>query len=1004
MSQFRFQSVTLKVAVNAILIMFSNSGRVLDQVIAYRAWLVTILFLLIPTQNALALDPAKSLSQLKYKSWQTRDGFPQNYVRSIAQTREGYIWLSTESGLVRFDGVRFTTLENSALGRYGAGALYVSRNGSLWIAGSTSKYFRMRDEKFETFRVSDLEYKDPLAPIVEDKDGTLYIGSLVGLFVVKNNKVSQFTERDGLPDKSVKSIYISEDGTIWIGTKRGLCQLLNGRFTTLNALRNEWITAIVKDQAGNLWLGTQGNTLYRYNGVDYTPYKLPNSQVNITSLFVDRHGMLWVGTDASGLLRFENGQFTSPERYVLPDTDVRSIFEDSEGNLWLGTRRGGVMKITDPKFVTYSMEEGMEDDYVHSVLRDERGVVWAGSRKGISVFENGKVRNITPLKGIKNVAVKAIYKDRRGNLWVGTNGAGIIKYRDGKFETLAQNNIRDVNSITEDREGRLWIGTATEGIKLFTDGTVTTIDTDNGLPGPDVRVVVASGNGDVWIGTSGGLARYSKGSLNSYTVREGLSNNSVRSLHLSTDGVLWIGTNEGGLNRLKNGKISYCTRKNGLSDDGIYQIMEDNKGSLWLGSRIGVFRISIEELDRFFNGKLNLIHSVLYDTADGMKDSECMMNGRFVSLDGGKELIFPTIKGIVIVSPERISINAKAPNVLIENVIVDGRPLLPAEKIIIPPSRGDLKVEFTALSFIEPEKVRFLYQLEGFDTQWNEARNPRMAQYTNLPPGAYKFRVMASNNDGIWNESGRSVDLDFQPHFYQTSYFYILCILLLLGLLALGYRIRIRQASAHYSAIIAERTRMAREIHDTLAQGVAGIASQLDLVDRLYGFRPDKAKEHLDIARNLTKYSLTEARRSISELRSGTLEQAGLENALVTVANQAVAASQVKVELQVDGNIRRLPIEVEHNLLRIGQEAIVNAVKHSKATRLKVDLSFEQKSVQLNVKDDGCGFNSRTAFSPVDGHFGLLGMRERAKQIGAQLTVNSNPGEGTELLVRVPVN
>jgi signal transduction histidine kinase len=537
------------------------------------------------------------------------------------------------------------------------------------------------------------------------------------------------------------------------------------------------------------------------------------------------------------------------------------------------------------------------------------------------------------------------------------------------------------------------------------EGVFKTFTEVDGLPNDLITTLYEDAKGNVWIGTLGGLSKFSNDEFATFTTKDGLSSDAVIALYEDSEGTLWIGTNGGGLNRLKDGKPTAYTTSNGLLDDVVYRILEDSRGNLWLSCRKGIFHVSKRELNEFADGRVSAIAPVAYGTADGMMTRECSGGGDpagWRSSDG--KLWFPTIKGVAMIDPERITTNGQAPPVVVEQIVIDDKSFAPTNGIELPQGTTRFDLYYTAPSFVAPEKVRFKYKLEGFDNDWIDSGTRRIAYYTNLRPGAYKFHVIASNNDGVWNETGATFGLYLRPYFYQTYWFYAV-LMLGLGIFAwLLFRLRMRTMRAQFGAVLAERTRIAREIHDNLAQEMSGISVQLEVVSRTMPPAAEAARTHLDRARQQVRHGIAEARRYVWDLRSPALEKADLPTALSETARRLTNETAIEPQVEVNGTFRPLARLVEDNLLRIGQEAINNAVKHAHAQRIFVSLRFGARRVQLSIRDDGLGFDYQATGNGRGGHFGLVGMRERAEQIGGSLSIHSSEGSGTEVVADVPIS
>ncbi|HEU4770183.1 MAG TPA: two-component regulator propeller domain-containing protein, partial [Pyrinomonadaceae bacterium] len=679
--------------------------------------------------------------------------------------------------------------------------------------------------------------------------------------------------------------------------------------------------------------------------------------------------------------------------------------EDREGSIWIGTEAGGLNLLKSKKFNTYTTREGLPSDLVKAIYQDSQGGIWIGSNGGgLTLFKDGKFTTWTTKDGLSSDVVLSLTSAPDGTLWIGTPD-GLNRFRNGVFQTFTfadglSNDL--VRSVFVDRSGVLWVGTR-NGLNSFRDNEFTTYTTQDGLANNFIGAIFEDSKGNLWVGTLGGLSKLKNGVFQTFTTNEGLSSNTVISLHEDASGDLWIGTNGGGLNRLRGDKFVSFTNRNSLAADVIYRILEDKQQNLWCSSNKGIFRLNKSELERVASGASTSVSPVFYGPADGTLTRECSGGGHpagWKTSDG--RIWFATIKGLAVIDPENIPLNTAAPPIAVEQLFVDNVAVSPNQKLTLSPGTSRLDFYYTALSFIAPENVRFKYKLEGFDDNWIDAGAKRVASYTNLRPGNYKFRVIAANNDGVWNETGAAVDFYLQPRFYQTYWFYLLVALLLALAAWQLYRMRVKRMAFEFRAVLAERNRIAREIHDNLAQDILGISVQLELVARLMPGAAESAKGHLDRARMLVRNSMTEARRYVWDLRSEELRKKDLPAALNDTTKRLTADTGVEAVIDITGPLQPLSVEVETNLLRIGQEAVNNAVKHAQATRIDVALNFDTRSVRLSVRDNGRGFDPNRQIA--DGHFGLLGMRERAEQIGGTLSIDSTPERGTQIAIDVPLN
>ena len=980
--------------------------------------IVLLLFLAIFLFNGIAraLDGRLAVNQYQHRSWQLEEGLPQASVQAIAQTKDGYIWLATQEGLARFDGVSFTIFDNRNTPELKANniqTLYVARAGTLWIGSEGGGLTRLDGSRFTSYTTADGLADNIVESIFEDDAGHLWVGTLRGLSRLEDGQFTTYTMADGLPVNSVLALCQDREGDLWIGTEGGGLAKWDGeRFTTFKSrqgLAGDLIRSVCLDRYGNIWVGTSQG-LSRFKDGRFATFRDGDglSDENVTTVFEDKEGTLWVGTEAGGLNRYDGSTFSAfTKKEGLESNSIASIYQDVEGTLWVGTYSGGLSRLKIGKFVTLTQQEGLPNDNAMAIYEDSKGAVWMGTSGGLSKYDGGRFTTYTTKDGLSNNTILSVCEDRQNDLWIGTAN-GLNRFREGRFAVYGEKQglcDSTVLALCEDAGGGLWIGTAA-GLSRFKDGQFKTYTTADGLANDSVWALLKDGEGALWIGTDGGgLSRFKDGRfVVNYTTREGLANDIVMAMYEDGLGSLWVGTSHG-LSRLREGRFTNYTSADGLYDDAVFNILEDRNQNLWLSCNKGIFRVSKSGLEEFASGDVRSVTSVSYGTADGMKSREC--NGGFQpagcrSRDG--RLWFPTIKGIAVIDPEHIKINELPPPVLIERLIADAKPVNRQGSISLSPGTEKIEFKYTGLSYLAPEKVKFVYKLEGFDKDWVDAGNHREAAYTNLASGHYTFRVKACNDDGVWSPSAASLEFYLEPRFYQTYWFYALCVAALTLMVRGLYQIRVRQMSAQFSAVLAERNRIARDIHDSLAQSFVGVALQLEVVRAKLFESPNLAAQHLDMAVSLVAHSLDEARRSIRDLRSGSLEKHDVGQGLLEITRQLTAGTSIQAELKVRGVVRALPSAVENNLFRIGQEAITNAIKHARASKVSIRLEYGHGRVTLNIKDDGCGFNPEERLLMEDGHFGLVGMRERAKAIKARMEFHSVADQGTSITLDIPIS
>jgi PAS domain S-box len=818
--------------------MSSHSGRSIS-------WLFCAALLVAP--SLLALDPSRAITQYGLSVWTTDQGLPQSSVSAIAQTPDGYLWFGTQEGLARFDGVRFTIFDKRntpALDTHHVNALLVTRDGSLWV-GRNGGLTRYKDGRFTSYSKRDGLKDGFIWSLSEGPDGSVWIATYSqGLSRLHAGKFTTYTVADGLAADSIWSTYVARDGTLWVGTNGGgLSHYAGGKFTnytTQNGLANNIVWAIHQDRAGDVWIGTNEG-LNRLQDGKLTTFKtsdgLSNNSVKV--IREDRDGNLWIGTDGGGLNRLSAGKFTSiGTQQGLSDSSVVSLFEDLEGSLWVGTSSGGVNQLRHGKFVTIGKSEGLVGDAVWSVREAADGSLLIGTNNGFSRWKDGVMSSLSAPGGLSSNVVRTVLEDRDGSLWLGT-ADGLDRYQDGKltvYRTSSGLSHDMIRSLMQDREGNIWIGTRGGGLNRFQNGVFTVFNSKNGLANDVVASVDEDTDGSLWIATNGGLSVLKEGRFRNYSTRDGLSNDTVRVTYHDRDGVHWIGTYGGGLNRMKNGSITPITSKDGLFDDVVFSIIEDDLGYFWMTCNRGVFRVSRKELNDFADKKIRSVHSVSYGVADGMKKTEC--NGGYPAAWKGKDgrLFFPTNMGVAVVDPNKMWLNSVAPNVWNEEVLLDGKPMAATPTgLTVGPGRHRLEIHYTALSFLAPSKVAFRYRLKGSSEDWIDAGDRRVAFYMNLPPGNYVFEVMGSNNDGVWSLARNPLHIRFQAAFYQTSWFWITCAVLLLIAVRAGFRMRLHFLQERERLLVKRVDEQTAELSagKDAAEAVAEINTQLRLKDEL---------------------------------------------------------------------------------------------------------------------------------------------------------------------------
>jgi signal transduction histidine kinase/streptogramin lyase len=738
--------------------------------------------------------------------------------------------------LARFDGVRFVNFDrqNSGLDHNTVQALLVDRKGTLWAGTQGGGLNHFDGEKFFSFGASSGLPNHAIRALFEDKRGVLWIGTDGGGLVrMQEGKFKVFNKSMGLADDSVFSISGDENGNIWAGTHGGLSRLSAGRFTTFNAqngLLSNFVRVVKSDRQGNVWVGTNsGLNRISSTGISHLTTENGLKSNDISSIAEDKAGTLWIGTDTGGLHRLVNGRITS----YIDETSflgkyIWSIYEDREGSLWIGTGGRGLTCLKQALFTTLTKKDGLSSNIILPVLEDAEGTLWIGSDQGLMKRENGQITVLTTKEGLPHNLVSSLAQGRDGAIWVGTRH-GLARIKNGKITTFtAESGLPNdfILCIYIDRAGNVWTGTRA-GLSRFDGRKFATYTTKDGLSNNFVLCIEEDGSGTLWIGTfGGGLDSFQHGQFHAYTTRNGLSSDVISAIYRDKDGVLWLATNNGGLNRFKQGKISTFSASVEMYKDSIFQVLEDSKGYLWLTSNKGVFRYSKRQLNDFAERRANTVHSAQYDTTEGMGSREC--NGGFQPAGWkGKDgrLYIPTTGGLAFTDSGAATEDHSRLQVTLERVSIDDRNYPLSKPLVSPPGKGRLEFQFTAPSFIAPEKLRFRYMLEGFDKDWIQAGNQRIAYYTNIPHGEYRFHVQVRNSDG-WKPEASTAAITLRPHFYQTTTFYMLVLVAVFGTCIAAYRVRmdqIIQREQKLKLLVDERTSALRESERQLRHSRDGL-------------------------------------------------------------------------------------------------------------------------------------------------------------------------------------
>ena len=977
-----------------------------------RFWLLASLVLLCLAHTAAAIDPRRELSHYIRDQWGSSKGFPGGQVFAITQTPDGYLWIGAEKGLVRFDGSNFRLFNNANVPLLPVGpvrGLVTDSEGALWIQGEGSRLLRYRDSNFEDVS-STLEREEPaITTIGRGAKGEVLLSALVsGAGRYRDGKFVSLAGPVELPNFVVISIAESPDGKVWLGTRDlGLFYATHGSVSNVEqSLPDRKINSLLSVSNEELWIGTD-NGVARWNGVDFTSEGLSPSLAHLQALAMikDRDTNVWIGT-SKGLIRVSPQGTVASLNSGSASIPVSAVFEDREGNVWVGTSRG-IERLRESVFVTYSTAEGIPAESVGPLYVDSASGVWFGhAAGGLYRLTNGKVQAVNS-GGLHNDVIYSISEDTAG-VWLGRQKGGLthLKYKDGSYNretyTAAQGLAQDsVYAVNVTREGSVWAGTLSGGVSEFSGGKFKNYTTADGLASNTINAIVETADGTMWFATPNGLSALSHGNWQTFRIHDGLPSDHVNCLFEDSTGLLWVGT-DNGLAFFDSRKFQTPTTVPASLHEPILGLVADDNRSLWIATTNHVLRVTG---DNFRNGQLTGSDVTEFTVADGLRGTEGVRRNRSVARDRSGMIWFSLTSGLSVVDPARLARGSAPAIVHINAMVADGSQVALNQEIRIPSARQRIGFSFAGLSLAIPERVQFRYRLEGFDREWSSPVSTGEAIYTNLAPGSYRFDVMASNSDGLWNSATASVVFEIVPAFWQTWWFR------LSGLVALGvsglafYRMRLlqvtKQLNLRFEERLAERTLIAQELHDTLLQGFLSASMQLDVaVDQL----PENSPVRPRLARvlNLMRQVVEEGRNAIRGLRLSDNGSEDIAAALSNLNEELNSHGETVFRVVVEGSARPIHPIVRDEVYRIGREAVVNAFRHSRAQNISVAVSYLENQLRVLVNDDGCGISSELIESGRDGHWGLTGMRERAERIKARLKVRSSVDSGTEVELSVP--
>jgi ligand-binding sensor domain-containing protein/signal transduction histidine kinase len=971
-------------------------------------WLRVLAVLLLAMVPGGAALRAQGIDGYTRHVWQSPDGLPEQTVQAFAQTPDGYLWIGTTGGLLRFDGVHFTVFDRQNtpnLHENSVFCLMVARDGTLWIGTEGGGVVSYAGGQFRGWLSTSGASDDFVRAIVQDPDGAIWAGTDRGLLRLEGQRFRQVDGSPSIPPISVHAIHRDRAGHLWVGGWR--LMRIDGNAGTLFSLGEEasqnQVKSILETSDGTLWVGTVTGLNRKLAGQDRFE-RVAGITSTVRVLRQTPDGVLWIGTIGQGVFTFAGGklaQSTAPAE--LPSNTVLNFFEDNERNFWIGTQTG-MVRLTRSQVSIVPLPRASDSDF-ETIYGDRDGSFWIGSTRLFQMKDGALSEEQLP--GMSGIHVRNIFRDASGVLWAGTDGDGIYRIaaqgttrwtdRDG----LTNNFIR---AIAQDQDRSIWVATDGGLSRLVGEGAhphIVNYEEKDGLALSSTRSLLEDRRGDLWIGTDRGLSHMHRGVFLQDAATAALAQMKVWAIHEDSDGGLWFGTRNNGLFRFRGGRIDHFTTEDGLASNAIYEILEDAAGHLWMSGPNGVSLLNRHELDA--QAELPVRHFALtfYPISEMAANTEIYGGTKPAgSITPQGDVWFPSNRGPIHIFPSEH--HAPPPPLRIEGVHADGRSLSLATPIVLQPGNSRLEFAFSPIQLRSQAGLRFRYMLEGFDRDWSATATARTADYTNLPPGNYLFRVRTFEAGDPASATEASIAIVQRPFFYRTWWFIAACTMLVGLVTFAAYQYRLSQVRTRFEAVLGERSRLAREMHDTVIQGCTGVSALLEAISME---RPIDSSDNglMDIARLQLRTTIDEARDAVWNLRQPDSDTSDLGEKLESMAGKASAEFDLPVTCTVSGTPGAVSHPVAHDLLMVAREAVYNAALHGNPTHVEVTLACTSRELTLQVADDGCGFDLSEMDSKTSRHFGLKGMRERVERSGGNFHLSSAIGQGARVEARLPL-
>ena len=965
----------------------------------------------LPALLALACAGCPPVAAAERSTWATRsyhsaDGLPSNVINDITQDLEGFLWLATDVGLVRFDGYQFETwggVGEPALPAVWAETVLPSRDRSLWVGlgRGLCQILPTRDVRCPE------DLRDAfITALLEDREGRIWVGSRRGVTRLAGNGWQPLGVAEGLPAQvNVLGLRQTRDGDVWVSTAVGVFRCA-GEPRACGIVPGLDHGQIREDRHGVLWVTDPRQGARRVDtGSPGTRDRAPEGRpqgVRGESVLPDRDGHVWVGTPDQGLWMLEraleDGQARSLRRILSAEDSgegVRTLFEDRAGSIWIGTR-AGLFRLFRPPVVMVTKADGLAHNEVRALQSTPAGDVWVATRNRLHRFTTSGPMRPSESYAMGDHAILSLARDATGMLLVGTS-EGVYRVAGGRMQAMTSPQpLGAIQGMVVDRNGVIWLcHDAGASVSRWHGNALARLRGVDGIAGKQCTGVPhVDGQGRVRVGfTDGTILIEERGRFSTLSLK-----GAVAAMHEARDGTFWVATTRG-LFRIRDGQITNVSQQNGLPGDFFTSLVVDRSGALWLGLRAGIIRLRTEEFEKAIANPRYQVEYQFFDTSDGLSDAPAKLGGPASVVDSTGRLWFQTLGGAAVIDEQHADLPRERALARVERLRVDdGAPLFRPDAVQLAPNPTRIQIDFTAVHLSDSTKVRFRYKLEGFDRDWVEAGSRRQAFYTALPPGRYQFQLAARLN-GV-EQSTATLAFSVLPAFYETGWFLALCGLLAVSGVAAGWRLRLHRIRRSFNLVLEERARISRELHDTILQSLAGLALQIEGMAQQHDGMP--VATGLRRLRRQVEQHIHETRHAILGLRSGEATVRSLAVRLKASASELVAGTAVQVEFTVSGPERGLPSHQEEQVMRIAQEAIRNAARHSGSHAVYVTLSYGPPGLTLTVGDDGKGFNPEEEASRTSERWGVMGMQERARKAGARFALQSKPGAGTTVTVEVP--